>query len=45
MLALVDFLLVGDDLSFGWMDAWKSNPELGSLWLKASTTFVGDHFG
>jgi hypothetical protein len=35
MLALVDLLLVGDDsnyqLSFGWMDAWEMNPELGSL--------------
>jgi hypothetical protein len=50
MLALVDLLLVGRDpnwlLSFGWMDAWELNTELGSLWLKVPATFgVGNHFG
>jgi hypothetical protein len=34
MLAVVDLLLV----TFGWMDAWELNPELGSLWLKAAAT-------
>jgi hypothetical protein len=24
-----------------WMNAWELNPELGSLWLKASATFGG----
>jgi hypothetical protein len=42
----VDLLLVGDDpnyqLSFGWMDAWELNPDLGSLCLKASATFGGE---
>jgi hypothetical protein len=42
MLALVDLLLVGDDpnlqFSCGWMDVWQLNPELDSLWLKASAT-------
>jgi hypothetical protein len=33
------------NLSSGWMDVWELNPELGSLWLKASATFGGDHFG
>jgi hypothetical protein len=41
----MDLLLVGDDpnlqLSFGWMDAWELNPELDSLWLKASATLGG----
>jgi hypothetical protein len=36
MLALVDLLLVG-----GWMDAWELNPELDSLWLKASAALGG----
>jgi hypothetical protein len=29
------------NLSFGWMDVWEMNPELGSLWLKASATLGG----
>jgi hypothetical protein len=51
MLALVDLLLVGDDanwlLSFGWMDVWELNPDLGLLWLKTSATLGGrgDDFG
>jgi len=40
MLALVDLLWWGtiptSNSSFGWIDAWELNPELGSLWLKAS---------
>jgi len=40
MLAPVDLLLAGNDpnwqFSFGWMNAWELNPELGSLRLKAS---------
>jgi hypothetical protein len=38
VLPLVDLLLVEDpnqQLSFGWMDVWELNPEIGSLWLKA----------
>jgi hypothetical protein len=56
MLVLVDVLLVGDDPKYqfvlwlvgwlaGWMDVWELNPKLGSLWLNASATLEGDHFG
>jgi hypothetical protein len=42
MLALVDLFLVGDDpnLQFSYcsIGVYDLNPELGSLWLKASET-------
>jgi hypothetical protein len=45
MLALMDLLLVGmtptNNLSFGWMNVWELNPEVGSLWLNASVSFGG----
>jgi hypothetical protein len=38
--------LVLHERNFGWMDVWELNPErLGSLWLMASATWGGNHFG